>query len=431
MVFFGFLTIFFMARMMTKEEIGIWVLFTSVTAILEMVRVGFIRNPFITHLVSAEDGHKPKIVTASFILHCGLALAISVFILGTAVPLARFWNASELVPLFFVYAINNLVYIPFHHCEYLQQAQLKFRGIFISNIFRLGILSIYIIIKYIFNNTPTLLELAIVQLIASVVSCFVSYSFVRGTIRYSPTVDKKMLVELFHYGKFTLGTNISSMFVKNTDSWMIGRLISAAGVAIYNPAVRLSNLVEVPTVAIAGVFFPQVAQRLKEQGPEGVREVYIKSVSLILALTLPMVLPLYIFAELAITLIFGAEYLDAAAILRVTLFYTLIIPFNRQFGTVMDGTKNPKINFYLLVLVAVLNIVFNFIFLSQFGVIGSAFATLISYGIVFILNQIILYRKFGINTLRVFREIFEWYRTGWTFASKRILKFYKNPYTSL
>jgi lipopolysaccharide exporter len=422
-VFFGFLNVFFMARMMPKSDIGIWVLFASVTAILEMIRVGFIRNPFITHLVSAEEAEKKNIVTASFILHIVLSIIISIVLIGGAAPLANFWSAPSLAGLFLVYALNNLIFIPYHHFEYLQQAQLKFKGIFVSNLVRLGLLAAYIMFKFIVHDTPTLMELAIVQTIATVIACFVAYSFVKGTTQYARYIDWKLTKELFHYGKFTLGTNISSMFVKNTDTWMIGRIISTAGVAIYNPAVRLSNLVEVPTLAIAGVFFPQVAQRLKEQGEEGVRDIYVKSVSLILALTIPMVLPLYIFAELAITLIFGREYVEAASILRVTLFYTLIIPFNRQFGTVMDGTKRPKINFYLLVLVAALNLVFNFIFLYQFGVIGSAFATLVSYLIVFTLNQIILYNIFKVNTLHVFTEIIEWYKMGWNVFSRKILKF--------
>jgi lipopolysaccharide exporter len=430
MVFFGFLNVFFMARMMSKAELGIWVLFTSVTAIVEMIRVGFIRNPFITYLVSAEIADKKKIVTASFMLHVVLSMAMCVMIVLGAIPLSDFWNSPGLTELFFVYAINNLVFIPYHHFEYLQQAQLKFKGIFVSNLFRLGIFAVYIMIRFIANDTPTLVELAIAQTVCTLLGCFVAYYFVRGTIEYSRTVDWKLTGELFHYGKFTLGTNISSMFVKNTDSWMIGRLISTAGVAIYNPAIRLSNLVEVPTLAIAGVFFPQVAQKLKEHGEQGVRDIYIKSVSLILALTIPVVVPLYIFAELAITLIFGAEYVEAASILRVTLFYTLIIPFNRQFGTVMDGTKNPKINFYLLVLVAVLNIIFNFFFLTEFGVIGSAFATLLSYACVFVLNQIILYNKFGVNTFHVFTGIIDWYKVGWGVFTRKVLKTQKKPYTS-
>jgi O-antigen/teichoic acid export membrane protein len=422
MVFFGFLNVFFMARMISKSELGIWVLFTSVAAILEMLRNGFIRNPFITYLVSADEDEKENIVTASFILHCLLSVFLAVFILATAVPLANFWNAPELVELFVVYAFNTILFIAFFHFEYFQQSQLKFKAIFISNVFRLGLLSVYIICQFIFNVTPSLLELAIAQTVATVLASFVAYYFVRDSVYYTRLIEFNRVKQLFHYGKFTLGTNISSMFVKNTDTWMIGRIISSAGVAIYNPAVRLSNLVEVPTLAIAGVFFPQVGKRLKEQGEKGVRDIYIKSVSLILALTLPIVLPLYVFAELAITLIFGTQYLEAVPILRVTLFYTLIIPFNRQFGTIMDGTKRPKINFYLLVLVAVLNVVFNLIFLQQFGIIGSAFATLLSYAIVFILNQIILYNLFKINTLHVFTAIYEWYKIGWNMFRTKVLK---------
>ena len=421
-VFFGFLNVFFMARMLPKTDIGIWVLFTSVTAILEMVRVGFIRNPFITHYVSAEPEEKKTILTTSFILHCVLSLFITLILIAGAIPLSDFWNASELIQLFFVYAVNNIIFIPYHHFEYIQQAQLKFKGIFVSNVVRLATLTLYIMVHFVLNLKPTLFELALVQIVGTIIGCFVAYSFVKGTFQFRKTIDSKLIGELFHYGKFTLGTNISSMLVKNTDSWMIGRMISTAGVALYNPAVRISNLVEVPTLAIAGVFFPQVAQKLKEKGPEGVKDVYIKSVSLILALTLPMVLPLYIFAELAIHIIFGPEYVESASILRVTLFFCLIIPFNRQFGTVMDGIKKPKINFYLIVLVAVMNVVFNFYLLQAFGVIGSAFATLISYSVVFTLNQIILYNMFRINTISVFKGVIEWYKLGWSVFCRKVLK---------
>jgi lipopolysaccharide exporter len=427
LVFFGFLNVMCMARMMSESDLGTWVLFTSVTAFLEMIRNGFIRNPFITHLVSADLHEKKYIVTASVVLHCILSAVITAFLFGGGIFMADFWNEPELVSLFFIYGINNLIFIPYHHFEYIQHAQLKFKGIFFSNVFRLGLFAVYVLVYFILyelkiSDAPSLVELAIAQTVATFLGCFVAYYFIKGTIEFSNKNDWKLTKELLHFGKFTLGTNVSSMFVKNTDSWMIGRMISSAAVADYNPAIRISNLVEVPTLTIANIFFPQVAQRLKERGTEGVRDIYVKSVSIILALTIPMVLPFYIFPELAITLIFGPNYADSADILRVTLFYTMIIPFNRQFGTVMDGIKKPKLNFYLLVLVAVLNVIFNLIFLKQFGLIGSAYATLLSYCVVFLLNQIILYRMFGINTFSVFTGIIEWYKVGWDIFRKKVLK---------
>src|SRR5205085_5627564 len=119
-------------------------LFTSVTAILEMIRNGFIRNPFITHLVTAEPHEKEHILTASVVLHCVLSGLITILLFGGAAFMADFWNNPSLKPLFFVYCINNLLFIPYHQFEYIQQAQLKFKGIFISNVFRLGTFAVYI-----------------------------------------------------------------------------------------------------------------------------------------------------------------------------------------------------------------------------------------------------------------------------------------------
>jgi Na+-driven multidrug efflux pump len=89
----------------------------------------------------------------------------------------------------------------------------------------------------------------------------------------------------------------------------------------------------------------------------------------------------------------------------------------------MDALKKPKINFYLLVMVAVLNVVFNYIFLKQFGVIGSAYGTLLSYCVVFVLNQLILHRMFQINTFKVLVAVFGWYKIGWGVVRKRIVNF--------
>jgi O-antigen/teichoic acid export membrane protein len=250
----------------------------------------------------------------------------------------------------------------------------------------------------------------------------VAFVYVKDLAKIFTAADLKTFRELFHFGKYTFGTSVSSMLVKNTDSWMIGRFISTAGVAVYNPALRMANLVEVPTLTIANMIFPRVSQKMKDQGIHGIRDIYYKSVSLILASMLPMVIPFFLFAETVITIVFGAEYIDSAPILRVTIFYCLIIPFNRQFGTLMDGLKFPKINFYLLVLVAVLNVISNYFFLKWFGLIGSAYGTLLAYFVVFILNQIILYRMYGINTLRVLEGIPEWYRLGWEIFMKKIVK---------
>jgi O-antigen/teichoic acid export membrane protein len=338
----------------------------------------------------------------------------------TARPMGVFWNSADLQKLFFIYAINNILFIPFLHFEDLLTAGLKFKAVFLGNLVRVGLLTLFIGTSFFFRMDFNLVDLAIVQLLATVVAAVVLFPFVRDMVKYDRVMNRKLLADLFHFGKFTFGTNMSSMFIRSTDSWMIGRLMSTAAVAVYSPALKLANIFEVPTGAIANFIFPQIHSRMQEQGKDGVRHVYLKSVSLMLALILPMVLPLFVFSEFFIGVIFGNEYLEAADILKVTILYSLILPFNRQFGTVMDGLKKPRINFYLLVLTAVMNVLFNYLGLKYYGLIGSAYGTLLSYVILFTFNQIILFRTFNINPVSAIPAVFQWYRTAWNLLAHRL-----------
>jgi O-antigen/teichoic acid export membrane protein len=417
---FGFLNVFFMVRILPQHDIGIWVVFTSVAAILEMIRAGFIRNPFITFFSSAKDGDKNAVIAVSFALHCLLALVITILLAALARPLAGFWGESELENLFYLYAINNFLFIPYLHFEYLMSARMQNRAIFITNFVRLSILFGYIFIHYIVQAQTSILHLAMVQLLATLIGTVVAYPFVKDVIRQQPVFRRKLFTELFHFGKFTIGTNVSSMLIRNTDTWMIGRMISMAGVAIYNPALRLANIFEVPTLAISNLIFPRIGNKMKMEGKRGIRDLYIKSVSLMLAITIPMVTPLLLFPDFFIALIFGSEYLAASPILQVTIFYALIVPFNRQFGTVMDGLKKPRFNFYLLLIAAVVNGILNYFFILRFGLIGSAYATLLSYIFLFIVNQVILYRIFNISPFKVLWEVGEWYRMVIAFCAAKL-----------
>lgn len=416
-VFFGFMSIFFLVRMIPPSEIGVWVLFTSVGGILETLRIGFIRIPFISMLVVSNEEERAKIVHSSLILHILLTCLVVALLIIFAGQLAKLWYAENLEQLFYIYSLNSLLLIAFLHFEYFLQSILDFKTIFIANFIRLFIFFVYIIGYYVMGNSPSLSDLAVVQLCATGIASIFSFQLVKSKIPLfnMGMLDIKILKKLFHLGKYTFGTNISSILIRNTDSWMIGRLISTAGVAMYNPALRISNIVEVPTMAIANIVFPQVGNKMRESGVEGVQSIYYKSVSLILAVMLPIVLPIYFMADFIIMVIFGNEYIEAAPILKVTIFYTILMPFSRQFGTIMDALQMPKLNFYLSLLMAILNVVLNYFLLQSFGAIGAAYGTVISFGVIFVVNQFILYSKFKINTWVVFVELVAWYTLGWRY----------------
>ncbi|NJM25689.1 MAG: oligosaccharide flippase family protein, partial [Bacteroidia bacterium] len=273
------------------------------TALLETIRNGFIRNPFITYFVSAENEDRDRFIASSFWLHGLVAVVMSVFLVAFGGLLTDFWDAQPLDQLCLVYAITSLLLVPYLQFEYLMQSALRFDGIFMTNAIKLSLLSIYIIVLFIVKRPPNLVELAVVQLVSVGVTLAISYGYVKSMLNVSFRPDRKLMNTLFHFGKYTFGTTISSMAIKSTDSWMIGRMLSTTAVAMYNPALRISNLVEVPTLAISNLVFPQVHKRMQQEGDKGIQDIYYKSVGLILAVMLPMVIPMYVFAEFIIVTI--------------------------------------------------------------------------------------------------------------------------------
>lgn len=422
-VLFGFGNLLILVRVLPKAEVGIWILFTSVTAIIETGRNGFIRNPFLAFLSGATPEDEKKIISASYMLHGAAGFFISILVIAGGTLLADFWKVDGLESLFYIYTLTNVAMVFFLQFEYLMQWRINFKGIFLANTLRFGLFTSYLAFYFFSSGQPALSEMAIVQLFCTILGTAVSFTMIdKGAIKgLSVKAGVSKVLSLFHLGKYTVGTNISSMVIKNTDSWMLGRLLTTASVAVYNPAIRIANIVEVPTLAVASLIFPQVSKMNLQKGVAGVRNLYLKSVSLILALILPGVVVIYVFAEEIILLILGEAYLEASVILRITVFYTLLIPFNRQFGTIMDGLRKPKLNFYLLLLVAFLNVAFSYLFIHIHGVIGAAYGTVLAYAIVFVLNQSILYKRYQINTLEVFTMIPNWYVAVFKFFRRRAL----------
>lgn len=422
-VVFGFGNLMLLVRIFSKHEVGIWILFMSIASILETARNGFIRNPMLASLSGSDPSHERKILSSSFSLHLILGFLISLLVWGFGKSLSVFWNVDELQDLFRVYALTNLIMVIVLHFEYIMQARMDFRGILIITVIRLGLFFFFLLFLKVSDLQPGLEVLAWGLFVTSGVTIVIAgfilkWDIISVLIEKS---DRSIIRSLFHLGKYTIGTNISSMVIKNTDSWILGKLLSAGAVAIYNPAIRISNLVEVPTLAIANLIFPQVNKFRIQHGHEGIRELYTKSVSLILAIVVPAVTFIFFLAKPITSLILGPEYLEAAGVLQISVFYMLIIPFNRQFGTIMDGLRSPKTNFYLLVMVAALNLVLTLIFVRWFGIYGAAYGTLIAYCTVFVINQWILFRQFRVNTVHVLARIPGWYVSGLKIARRELL----------
>ena len=421
MLLFGFGTFFFLIRAVSKEDFGAWALYLSIATIIEMGKNGLVQNALVKFLASDDQQQDTVIITASFLLNLGLSVLVCIAIAVLAPWLGLWLNSPVLESILYWHIINIILLVPFSQLSFIQQANFDFKGIFYSNLFRQGVLFFYVLGIFLLAEDFNLTSLVIMQAIGLGLGTYVSYRFCRKYFKLEFKLDWPWVSRLFHYGKYVFGTNISSILLKSTDQLMLGIMAGPVPVASFNMASRVINFVEVPTFTVASTVFPQSALRSKQQGNEAVKKLYEKSVGAVLAFLFPVLLFVLLFPKFIILIIAGKDYLNSAFLLQVVIFYCMFIPFSRQFGTIMDSIGKPEVNFWLICMLAILNIGFNYFFIDSFGVLGAAFATLLTYLIGFIANQVILYRVLDVSLMQVFRYMWEFYRQGFAY-SVNILK---------
>lgn len=417
---FNFGTFFILVRYFDKATFGIWVLFTGTTAFIEVARNGLIQNATIKYLSGSKDEEYKKIVTASYTLNIILTLGTIVLLFFLSVFLAGVWDAAELETMFKIYMATTFILIFFSNTNFIGQANFTFDGIFYSNFTRQGIFFLLVLVAFLSGFEFTVIDLAKAQILTACAGGLVSVLYHRRFLNWSRQIDWTWVKKLFAFGRYVFGTNIGSMLFKNIDRWMLGALIGPGATALYDPAIRVSNLVEIPAQSVASIVFPKAAARAKEEGLSAAKYLYEKSVGVILSMIIPVSIFVLIFPQWVIRVIAGEAYIDAAVILQITIFYTMFVPFSRQFGTVLDSVGKPQINFYTVCSGALLNVMFNYIFITKFGIVGAAYGTLTTFCIMFVVQQVILAKVLNVQVQKTIFYAGSFYKDAFKMVNQKL-----------
>jgi len=418
----SFLSFALLVRMLDKEGFGIWTQFFTVVALMELLRSGFIRTPAIRFMSAATKEEYAQVQTAALLLNLLITVVSIVALSLLALPLSRLWQAAELAPLFYLYTFIALAYIPFSHFESIQHANSDFKGVTYGYLALRGAFFLFIVTYWFLGIVPDLPVLAVAQAVSILLGAVVSGIFARRYLTRVSAYNKKWAIDFLQYGKYTLGTSLGASVVRNIDVWMLGSLISPVAVAIYTPAVRVANLFEVPANSLSSVFFPQAVKKLKEEGLPAAKRLYEKSVSLLFAFLLPFVLGVIMLSDWVVWIIAGDGYAETVPILQVTMFYGLLIPFNRQLGIILDAMGKAKLNFFFVLRNALINTVLNYFFIQEFGTIGAAYATLLTFCLVLLINQVYLHRRLGVEASNYFVYALGYYKSGFGFVRGKLNK---------
>jgi len=414
-------TAMLLLRMLTKEEFATWGIFILVSYFVEMGRSGLLQNGMVRALATqkGDTTEQANIITAAFLLNLSFSIVSNLIVWFCADWICQQYQVPLLAEMLPFYFLTNFLMAFCMHSNFVQQANFEFRGLVWTSVFYRGIPLGWVLWCWATGTGVILWQFSGAVLMGVALAAVAAWWYARPFLHWSKKIDLQWVTNLGSYGKFVLGTNLSTMLYKNIDKLTLGQLLGPAAFAVYDAAGRVTQLVEAPAFSIAAVVFPKSAEKMALEGPTGVRNLYERSVGATLAVILPFVVFVLVFAEPIIQIFAGSQYLESANILRLTAFFGLFMPFAVQFGTVLDSTGKPAVNFAYTFFTALLNLGLSYVFIQKYGLFGAAYSTLTGYALSFLLMQNYLYREFKINSLRAFVQVPTFYRMGWELLKKR------------
>ncbi|MBL7877427.1 MAG: oligosaccharide flippase family protein [Cyclobacteriaceae bacterium] len=415
---FGFGSFFFLTRYFPVERFGVWALFIVVTSLVEMARTAFVQNAFIKYY--KEPGLDTDALFSSSLLINFISTLFFIVILLVAIPfLVTFWNTEEIGPMILWYCAASIVLIPFTQLNFLEQANHRFKGVFLGNVTRQGVLFFCILTSFIFFPNLPLSLFSFFYFISTVFGLLVSYYLTRQYLPTHYVVTSAYLKKLAYFGRYILGTGITSSLGKYFDQFILGS-INLTSVALFNASVRIINMIEIPVLSIANISYPKFASVNAENSLHEVARLYEKTVAAALAIIIPVVLVILTLPELVLTITAGQKYVSVTEPLRIMAAFFILMPFNVQFGNVCEIINKPQISFRVNLITNILSVVLNLYFIKIYGAMGAACVFAFTLLFIFIVGQLYLRVKLSVNLKNVAVQTALFYKSSFLFLRKII-----------
>jgi O-antigen/teichoic acid export membrane protein len=161
------------------------------------------------------------------------------------------------------------------------------------------------------------------------------------------------------------------------DVFMLSKMATLAAVGYYTTGYRLFSIAQVVPKSFNTSIYP-VFSRLFHHSPESYQKVNSLSIRYILVVLLPMAAGIQGLAEPLVRLLFGKDFMPAAAVLKIVIWTLVPYGIVRVLASGLFASNRQVIDLKVNLMGLVTNIALNLALIPRFGMIGCAWATMLS-----------------------------------------------------
>lgn len=374
-----FLLNVYLARTLGVEGFGTWSFFLSILTIIILISyfgINASTKKFVAQYNKTNELN--NVLKSSLKLRLIFSLIFTIILILVHKPLAILTGRPEFAPLFLLSApliiLAGLV-------EFLKNIFMGLHRIiynFIVNLLEHGLKLVLVItfLKVSLDLSNIVNSFTIACLVTSVIGFYILHAkFYRENKTH---VENDFVETIFRYSIPLFFITIGFLIATEIDTVMLGLLSTNTEVGTY--AIAKQIIVKLPHISLAMVMGTMpVFAKLNGHNKKKLKKLFYKLLRTNALIFAPISLGIVFLSRYFVPLIFGVEYNSSVLPLQILTIYLVSFSFSIFLSTFLDYQGLAKKRAFNLSVSMVLNIILNLILIPEYGAVGAAMATSVSY----------------------------------------------------
>ena len=400
----GLLVGVWVARYLGPEQFGLLSYSLSFVGLFSIVATFGLDEIVVRELVKDESRRDDLIGTAFWLKLFGafvvlLALAFAV----------KFTSNDDNTNILVFIIASALIFQSFNVVDFYFQSKVMGKFIVYANLISLFISSI-VKITLILNDASLIAFAWVVLFDGFILACGFIYFFLKhSTFRIKNLIFyKSTAIDLLKDSWPLIFSGAVLMIQARIDQVMIKEMINSTEVGYYSAAIRLIEAFGFIPVMLKISLYPSILNSRKDSN-ELYQNRLLNFYRLNFLLFLAVAIPLFLFSEQIVILLFGIEYQSVGILLSIMVIRLFFTNMGVARSAYILNENLMKFSLITMILGTITNIALNYLWIPWYGSKGAIIATIISFFVtIFLLD--IFYSKTRNNVILQFNGIFTFYK---------------------
>ena len=410
-----------LARWLGVEYLGMYSLANSIILISEVLakmglETGVMR--FVSRLDTKKDYYKiQNIILSSLKMTCIFSIGLTLLIIaGTGWLVTEFLNEPPLLKtVLIVFALTMPFNVFLSISAFATQGfKLMKYTVFATQFVKPTVLFGGMVLSYSFISKESALMLP--HALAGIISCILMFKYLRKlsgvnliSVLFAP-FDKPLLMFSFPL----MFVVILQTLMHWMDILMLGYFTDVTTVGLYHPAMRTAGLLQALIVSFISIFAPLMSQLHSEGDFIEMSHLYKLVSRWLITFAIPISLVFIIYPS-KMMLLFGPDFIASGSVLVLLTVATFVQAAFGAAGPPLGMSGFTRLLFWNSFGVFILNIVLNVVLIPKYGILGAAWATLLSIVAISLIRviQVRWILKLSFISSKMIKPVLSGVATGW------------------